>query len=148
MAAPIQHAEAHRVLDRLQELVLGDPRATTTYGQMAEMLGRDAAREGRFVGQVMSRIDLACFYARLPFVSMVKVLTVEGAVNDASFQGIWAGTRDELVKAARAHTWTTEDFSRIRTQLNSLPDEAVEGLWKRLEETHGMRAVERALQFR
>lgn len=147
MAAPIQHAEAHRVLDRLQEMVLGNPGATTTYAQMAEMLGRNAAREGRFVGQVMSRIDLACFYARLPFLSMVKVLAVVGSVNEASFQGIWAGARAELVDAARTHTWTPEDFSRIRTQLNNLPDEAVEGLWKRLEETRGMEAVERALRF-
>lgn len=143
----MQQAEALRALDELEAMVLHDPQATTTYGELAAALARDPARNSRFVGQLTSRIDLACFYARLPFVSLVKVLTATGKINAESFGRMWAPAREELVAIAGRHAWTSQDFVRLRRCLNGLTDEAVDAQWRLLEQRHGDHAVAHALSY-
>ena len=146
MSANIQHADALKVVQHLEAKVLVDPSYLMTYSDVAAVLERDPAKDGRHIGQVMSRIDAACFYAKTPFLAMHRVRETEGGkINLRSFQGdLWRPHAPELIARAERHVWTVEDFNNIKRALNSLGDDAATLLWRRIE-GHGERAVHKAL---
>lgn len=146
MAANVQHADALVLVDSLEQHILQDPGYHMTYSDAAAVLGRNAASDGRHIGQVTSRIDAACFYAKTPFLAMHRVReTYGGKINPRSFGGdLWRPHTAALLARAEAHVWTIEDFRSIRIALHGLVDEAATLLWKRIDQ-FGEKGVQRAL---
>jgi len=104
----------------------------TTYGAICTALGYEPLTHARHVGQVCSLVDAACYWAKLPFLSLEKIRTDDGAHNDKSFSGDWDGVKDVLIMNAANHTWTPEDIGRIRKMLNSVNGEGAVLQWKRI----------------
>jgi hypothetical protein len=146
MAANVQHADAVVLVEHLEKQILQEPSFQMTYSDAAAVLGRDAARDGRHIGQVTSRIDAACFYSRLPFLAMHRVRETHGGhINPRSFGGeLWRPHIPALVARAAAHPWSLDDFHSVKRQLHSLGDDAATLQWKRIE-GFGEKGVQKAL---
>lgn len=148
MAANVQHADAVARVEHLEKRILEDASYYMTYSDAATALGRNAAQDGRHIGQVTSRIDAACFYARIPFLAMHRVRETHGGhINPRSFGGdLWHPHIPTLVASAEAHSWCVDDFRRVKQQLQSLGDDAATLQWKRIER-FGEKGVQKALGF-
>ncbi len=146
MPADIQHADALTLIQHLERELLAKPEFMMTYSDAAHVLSRDPATHSRHVGQVMSRVDAACFYAKTPFLAMHRVRETEsGEINSNIFKDeVWGPHLPALIARAEAHNWTAEDFTRIKRALNSLGDDSAALQWQRIEK-HGQKAVEKAL---
>ena len=146
VAATVQHADAVKLVEHLANRIMANPGYHMTYSDAAEALGRKAANDARHVGQVTSRIDAACFYAKTPFLAMHRVReTHSGTINQRSFGGdLWRPHIPALVARAEAHAWSAADFDSIKRNLQSLGDDAATLLWRRIE-TFGEKGVQKAL---
>lgn len=146
MAAAVQHADAVKLVAHLENRIIAEPGYCMTYSEAAEVLGRKAASDARHVGQVTSRIDAACFYAKTPFLAMHRVReTHSRTINQRSFGGdLWRPFIPALVARADAHVWSVADFQSIKRNLQSLGDDAATLLWKRIE-TFGEKGVQKAM---
>ena len=146
MAANVQHADALTLVEHLEKHILQEPDYHMTYSDAAAVLGRNAARDGRHIGQVTSRIDAACFYAKTPFLAMHRVReTYGGNINPRSFGGdLWSPHTTALIARAEAHYWSVDDFKNIKRALQSLGDDAATLQWKRIEQ-FGEKGVQKAL---
>lgn len=146
MAANIQHADALKLVESLEKNILQDPSYHMTYSDAAAVLGRNPTNDGRHIGQVTSRIDAACFYAKTPFLAMHRVReTYGGKINPRSFSGDpWRSHIDALIARAEAHAWSVEDFKNIKRALQSIGDDAATLLWRRIDEFGG-KGVQKAL---
>jgi hypothetical protein len=148
MAATVQHADAVTLVDHLERHILQDPQYHMTYSDAADVLERNAASDGRHIGQVTSRIDAACFYANTPFLAMHRVReTYGGSINPRSFQDdLWRPHIAAFIARAEAHVWSIEDFTNVKRALHSLGDDAATLQWKHIEK-FGKRGVQKALGF-
>ena len=146
MAANVQHADAIRLVQNLEEQILKDPDYHMSYSDAAVVLGRKAASDGRHIGQVTSRIDAACFYAKTPFLAMHRVRETHGGkINPQSFTGaLWRPHTATFVARAESHIWRAEDFKNIKTALHSLGDDAATLQWQKIER-FGEKGVQKAL---
>ncbi len=146
MAATVQHADAVALVDHLERHILLEPGFHMTYSDAAAVLGRNPTSDGRHIGQVTSRIDAACFYARTPFLAMHRVReTYGGTINPRSFGGdLWHPHTSALVARAEAHVWTIEDFKNVKRALQSLGEDAATLQWKRID-GFGEKWVQKAL---
>lgn len=146
MATAVQHADSVMIVEHLEKHLLQDPAYHMTYSDAAAVLGRNAASDGRHIGQVTSRIDAACFYAKTPFLAMHRVReTYGGKINPRSFGGdLWHPHTSALVARAEAHLWSIADFENIKRALQSLGDDAATLQWKRIER-FGVKGVQMAL---
>jgi hypothetical protein len=146
VAADIQHADAVALLAHLEAKILADPSFHMTYSDAAVAVGREPTNAGRHIGQVTSRIDAACFYAKTPFLAMHRVRETYGqGINPRSFQTeLWQAHTAGLVARAEAHVWTAEDFKGIKRHLQGLGDDSAALQWKRIEQ-FGQKGVNQAL---
>jgi len=146
VVAAVQHADAIQLVEHLEMRIMAEPGFYMTYSDAAEVLGRKAATDARHVGQVTSRIDAACFYAKTPLLAMHRVReTQTGAINLRSFSsGLWHPHIAALVARAEAHVWSVADFQSVRRSLLSLGDDAATLLWRRIE-SFGEKGVQKAL---
>lgn len=146
VAANVQHADALALVEHLEKHIIERADFHMTYSDAAAVLGRAAAKDGRHIGQVTSRIDAACFYAKTPFLAMHRVReTHGGGINSRSFQSdLWSPHTTALVARAEAQVWSAEDFKNIKRALHSLGDDAATLLWKRIE-GFGEKGVQKAL---
>lgn len=146
MAANVQHADAVTLVEHLAKHILQEPDYHMTYSDAAAVLGRNASRDGRHIGQVTSRIDAACFYAKTPFLAMHRVReTYGGNINPRSLGGdLWSPHTAALIARADAHHWSDADFRNIKRALQSLGDDAATLQWKRIEQ-FGEKGVQKAL---
>src|SRR5882672_9696789 len=144
--ADIQHADSIKGLDLLRKMILADPAARMTYSELCLGLGRDPTGNTRYIGQITSRIDAACFYADLPFLAMDKVrVTQDGRVNEKSFaDALWGPYRAQLAQKSSTHVWTAEDFRKVAVRLRDLGADSAKLIWQRIG-TYGEKAVRRAL---
>jgi LPS sulfotransferase NodH len=66
-------------------------------------------------------------------------------INPRSFQAeLWQAHTSGLVARAETHTWTEEDFKKIRQHLQNLGDDSAALQWKRIEQ-FGQKGVDQAL---
>lgn len=146
MAAVIQHADAIALLAHLEANVLAEPEFHMTYSDAAVAVGRSPKDAGRHIGQVTSRIDAACFYAKTPFLAMHRVRETYGeGINPRSFQTqLWQAHSAGLVARAEGHTWTTDDFKNIRRHLQNLDGDSATLQWEHIEQ-FGQNGVNQAL---
>ena len=147
MAATVQHADAMTLVEHLEKSIIEEPGFHMTYSDAAAILGRNPARDGRHIGQVTSRIDAACFYAKTPFLAMNRVRETHGGnINPRSFGGdLWRPHIPALIDRAEKHVWSTEDFKNIKRSLISLGDDAATLQWARIEQ-FGQKGVQKALE--
>ena len=146
MAANVQHADALKLVDNLEKNILQVPDYHMTYSDAAAVLGRNPTSDGRHIGQVTSRIDAACFYAKTPFLAMHRVReTYGGKINPRSFSGdLWRSHIPALITRAEAHAWSVEDFKNIKRALQSIGAAAATLQWKRIDQ-FGEKGVQMAL---
>jgi hypothetical protein len=146
VAADIQHADALRLVQHLEKKILDRANYLMTYSDAAEVLGRNPATHSRHVGQVTSRVDAACFYAKTPFLAMHRVRETEsGNINQHIFEDdLWGPHIPSLIARAEQHMWTSDDFRRIKSALHSLGGDSALLQWERIQQ-HGQKAVQKAL---
>ena len=146
MAATVQHADAVKLVENLEKHILENPDYHMTYSDAATVLDRNAASDGRHIGQVTSRIDAACFYANTPFLAMHRVReTYGGKINPRSFGGkLWHPHTAALIARAETHVWSAVNFANVKTALHSLGDDAATLQWKRID-SFGEKGVRKAL---
>ena len=132
MAAEKQFVDAQQSLALIENHALGRGQYLT-YGHLAELLGYEAVKYARHVGQVCSLIDAACFWTRLPMLSLEKVRKENGDRNPESFQNEFEYIKQTLVENAEARTWTSEDLHRVtRTLYQHMNREAATLQWRRI----------------
>jgi hypothetical protein len=132
MAANKQYADALKVLEVLEKEYLDSGRYLT-YGKLCEIMGYKPIDYARHIGQVCSLIDAACFWARLPFLSLEKVRLEGGDYNPESFSGPWSLGKGVLIENAKSHAWVSEDMDRIRGKLlRDMREEAAKLHWERI----------------
>jgi hypothetical protein len=146
MAANIQHADAVALLAHLEFKILSEPSFHMTYSDAAVAVGREPTNAGRHIGQVTSRIDAACFYAKTPFLAMHRVRETYGqCINPRSFQTeLWQAHTSGLIARAEEYVWTAKDFKTIRSRLLGLGEDSAALQWKRIEQ-FGQKGVNQAL---
>src|SRR5262245_38334969 len=96
MAAPFQTDNVLRTLAFIEKAVVHEGR-NTTYNEITRALGL-SKEHNRAVGQVVSRIDAACYYADLPYLVAAKVRNEGGKLNEESFYDYpWNSYRQPLI---------------------------------------------------
>jgi len=133
MPADKQYADALSMLKIIEDTLL-PVGARTTYGAICSALGYKPLTHARHVGQVCSLVDAACYWAKLPFLSLEKIRMDNGHHNPYSFADEWDGAKDALVENAARHNWTVDDIARIRRMLNSVNGEGAVLQWKRIND--------------
>ena len=133
MAAEKQYSDAKGSLDVIGREAL--PQGFyITYGKLAEFLGYDMLKYTRHIGQVCSLIDAACYWAKLPMLSLEKVRTESGTYNPEAFGGIFVPVKSQLIANTSAHVWTLDELKRIKHSLDRhMSMEAATLQWQRIE---------------
>lgn len=119
-----------------------------TYGSLAKELEHAPSKYARHVGQVCSLIDAACYWARLPMLSLEKVRMDDGAYNPDSVGGEFAPVKAQLIENAAKHPWSSEDIARIQRTLGShMNGEGAVKHWKKIS-GFGEAGVKRLASYR
>jgi hypothetical protein len=147
MAAEKQYSDAKRALDVIGRETLS-PGKYITYGQLAELLGYEVLKYARHIGQVCSLIDAACYWAKLPMLSLEKVRLDSGDYNPDSFSGHFATVKDQLVDNAAGRQWTEDDIKRLKHSLDRhMSMEAATLQWHRIE-SFGQEGLNRIVSYK
>lgn len=146
MAADKQYSDARQALDLIEREVLAKGEYLT-YGKLADLLGYDAAKYGRHFGQVCSLIDAACYWAKLPMLSLEKIRLDSGEYNADSTSGYEATVSKLIIANSRSHVWTSDDINRIRKSLTHMNDESALLQWERIE-SFGQAGLDRLTSYR
>jgi hypothetical protein len=131
MAAEKQYSLAKRALDIIGREALA-PGKYITYGRFAELLGYDR-KSAKPVGQVCSLVDAACYWAKLPMLSLEKVRMDSGDYNPKSFSDLFSPVESQLIANASARLWTEDDIKRIKHYLEHMNMEGAIQQWERIE---------------
>lgn len=146
MAAEKQYSDAKRALDLIQREALV-PGKYLTYGKVALLLGYDVLKYARHVGQVCSLIDAACYWAKLPMLSLEKVRMDNGDYNPDSFLGWTPEVKTRLIANASSHPWGVEDIKRIKHSLDAhMSLEAATLQWQRID-SFGQAGLDRIVSY-
>ncbi len=147
MPADKQYVDAARSLKVIERLAL--PKGHhLTYGSLARELGYEPAKFARHVGQVCSLIDAACFWAKLPMLTLEKVRLDDGSYNPDSIGGELAPVKDTLIANASARDWTSADIAKLLSTLNShMGDDGAVLQWKRIS-SFGEEGVKRNASYK
>lgn len=115
--APTVQADTERVIAWLRELSrISDGRPDFTNADVARTLGKK--RAGQALGNLMSRLDFACYLAGLPSIGC----TAEKPFADAWQQHhrSWKWPLKKMRAAAKAHVWSAADFDLILQETQRL----------------------------
>jgi hypothetical protein len=110
-------ADTERVIEWLRELSqISDGRPKFSNADVARTLGKK--RPGQELGNLMSRLDFACYVAGLPAI---------GCTADKPFatawpqqNGDWKWPVKKMRAAAKAHTWSAGDFDLMLEETQRL----------------------------
>lgn len=145
-----QYHDAPMVIDFLQQLILQDQKATTTYSEVAQGALNRPTSHGTHVGQVCSLLDAVCFTARLPFLFSYHVMMTNRQLNTGGADGLWVPANAQLQLNVDEDAWIDQDFARMRDPLIGLMDEGMPSasvVWQAIN-LHGQAAVDDALTYR
>ena len=78
---------AIELLAALRKHILSGGGLILGYAVAAEMIGLKGSDNGRHLGQVVSRIDLASFLAGLPSLSLHWIRETDGKINREALRG-------------------------------------------------------------
>ena len=117
MSADKQYEDALRSLRIIERDVLPEGRFMS-YGTLAKELGYVPSKYARHIGQVCSLIDAACYWAKLPMISVEKVRMDDGSYNPDSIGGELRPVKSQLIDNASQRTWSSEDIAKLINTLN------------------------------
>ena len=140
-----QYSDAKQALDLIEREALA-PGKYLTYGRLADLLGYDGSKYARHFGQVCSLIDSACYWAKLPMLSLEKIRMENGDYNPDSFGGAFAGVKSQLIANTAARQWSAEDIKRIKQSLTHMNDEGAVAQWRRIE-SFGQAGLDRITSY-
>ena len=141
-----QYSDARSALDLIEREVLA-PGKYLSYGKLVDLLGYNASDYGRHIGQVCSLIDSACYWAKLPMLSLEKVRLEGGNYNPESFSGAYEPIKDQLIANASAREWSADDINRIKMSLTHMNNEGAIKQWERID-SFGQRGLDRISSYR
>lgn len=110
-------------------------RATTNKGLLANFSNADAAaalgmtqlqHEGRAFGNIVSRLDFACYRLGLPPLGLTVSVPFKNAWQT---DGSWKFPIETMAAAAKSYRWSDLDFTRILSETESYPGLA-HFMWK------------------
>lgn len=94
-----------------------------TYSEAAAFLDMpDMHQFGRVFGNIQSRIDFACYLAKLPPLGLTAEAPFDRAWNQDNRH--WAYPVADMQVAARTRAWSVRDFDRILSETEKLPGQA------------------------
>ncbi len=114
---PTVQADTERVIQWLRELSsISDGHPDFTNADVARTLGKK--RAGQELGNLMSRLDFACYLAGLPSIGC----TAEKPFADAWQQQhrSWKWPVKKMRAAAKAHLWSSADFDLVLQETQRL----------------------------
>jgi hypothetical protein len=142
-----QYEDALRAL-RVIERVSLPAGKYLTYGSLATELDQSPSKYARHIGQVCSLIDAACYWAKLPMLSLEKVRMDDGSYNPDSIGGEFRPVKARLIENAAQHIWSSQDISKLVQTLNShMNGEGALLQWKKIS-SFGDAAVQRLASYR
>jgi hypothetical protein len=115
--APTVQADTERVIQWLRELSQisdGHPKFTNT--DVAHTLGKK--RPGQELGNLMSRLDFACYVAGLPSIGCTANKPFANAWQQQN--RTWKWPVKKMRAAAKAHSWSSGDFDLILQETQRL----------------------------
>lgn len=117
MPADIQHENARKLLRLIErEGVSGE----LTYKEAAKRLKRrNPQDDGRAFGSICDLLDAAACLAGVPALALVAVKNADKKINPRAWQES-PEKREAILKRSNDHTFTAEDFVKIRLSLNRL----------------------------
>lgn len=117
MPADIQHENAQKLLRLIErEGVSGK----LTYQSVAQRLKRPNPRDdGRFFGSTCDLLDAAACLAGVPALALVAVKNTDEKINPRAWKES-PETRAAILNRSKSHTFTAEDFAKIRSSLSRL----------------------------
>lgn len=102
----------------------------------------------RHVGQVCSLVDSACYWSKLPMLSLEKIRMDNGEHNPDSFGGVYQTIKHQLVENAEAREWSSDDVKRIKRSLDShMNGESALRQWQRIE-SFGQAGLDRLASYK
>jgi len=132
MSADKQYVDARKALEIIEREALS-PGQHLTYGKLVDCLGGKPGKNARHFGQVCSLIDSACYWTKLPMLSLDKVRMDNGEHNPDSFGDAFRNVRSQLIANAESHQWTADDIRRIKRSLdNHMNGESALLQWERI----------------
>jgi hypothetical protein len=146
MSADKQYSDARQALDLIEREALPSGKHLT-YGRLADLLGYDGSKYARHFGQVCSLIDSACYWAKLPMLSLEKIRMDSGDYNPDSFGGAFAAVKSQLVENTAAREWSPDDIKRIKHSLTHMNDESAALQWRRIE-SFGQAGLDRIASYK
>lgn len=140
----IQHAEALRILALIRDLAPDAP--VLNYQTVAGMLGRDPKTSSRAMAQVCDLLDAAAAHAEVPSLALVKVRNAAGQINPNAWKkNAPPGLREKIIKRAKAHEFTDDDFQAIERALADLTGLGNRAAWKWVRESRPSELLFRSL---
>jgi hypothetical protein len=120
-------ADTERVIEWLRELSqISDGHPKFSNADVARTLGKK--RPGQELGNLMSRLDFACYVAGLPAI---------GCTADKPFANAWQQQNStwkwpvkKMRAAAKAHSWNSGDFDLMLQETQRLSHELGDVAWK------------------
>jgi len=147
MSADKQYADAKKALDIIEREFLSAGKRLT-YGELAYCLDHEPSKYARHIGQVCSLIDAACYWTKLPMLSLEKIRMDNGEHNPDSFSKMFRAVKDQLITNAETHQWAAEDIQRIKHSLDShMNGESALLQWKRIS-SFGQAGLDRIASYK
>ena len=147
MSAEKQYVDAKKALDIIEREVLSRGQHLT-YEGIAEYLGHKPGKVSRHISQVCSLIDSACYWTKLPMLSLEKIRMNNGEHNPDSFDDAFRVVKDRLIANAETHDWTPDDIRRIKRSLDThMHGESALLQWQRIG-SFGQAGLDRIVSYR
>jgi hypothetical protein len=120
-------ADTERVIQWLRELSeISDGRPKFSNADVARTLGKK--RPGPELGNLMSRLDFACYVAGLPSIGCMAEKPFANAWQQQN--GDWKWPVKKMRATAKAHAWSSGDFDLILHETQRLSYELGHAAWK------------------
>ncbi len=139
MTGSLEAERATELLTALRKHILNGGGLIIGYIAAAEMIGLDGDY-CRHLGQVVSRIDRACFDAGLPMLTLHWIRSPDGNINGEAFNGsvtgvskLWVPFNQEILDTAANFQWSATYFDLVQSSLDKLPKVGAKTLWTALE---------------
>lgn len=128
----ITQIRTEEILDWLSKRARGNKGLLSGYSNedVAKVVGlEDMARNGRVLGNIQSRIDLACGQCGLPPLGLC---VTERFSNSWQNKFDWDYPLDQMMLSSKSRVWSNEDFDRVRLATRKLSGSAAK-CWREWE---------------
>ncbi len=139
-----QHTDAIALIRAIgARIAAGNREPIVGYKAAAVLIGRNAANDARYMGQVCSLCDAAAFFAGWPMLTLHFVRKPDGQINEQSFTDWWSRWKPSLIETAMSHEWQPSQIGDLVNAIASglVPGEAATTIWQGIRE-RGERFVE------